>query len=79
MDKSQLIATIQDVLTQVRPYLQADGGNVEFVELTDDLTVRVRLLGHCADCPHSTATLKNGIESSLKSVLPEIKCVEKVK
>ena len=78
MEKEAIIKKVKNVLTQIEPYLKADGGGVEFVRLDDDMTVRVSLTGHCANCPHSSQTLKNGIEKTMKSVLPEIKAVEKV-
>ncbi|NOX84435.1 MAG: NifU family protein [Chlorobi bacterium] len=64
---------VENVIEQVRPYLQADGGDINFVELTDDNTVNVELTGACGACPFSTMTLKNGVEATLKKVLPEIK------
>ena len=79
MEKQELIQKIQNILIQVRPYLAADGGGVEFVDLTDDMVVLVELTGACGSCPHSTRTLKNGIEKTIKSILPEIKAVENVK
>jgi len=70
---------VKDVLEKVRPYLVRDGGNVELVEVAEDGTVKVRLTGHCAGCPHSTMTLKNGIERILKTEIPEVKEVIAVK
>ena len=70
---------IKNILEQIRPYLQADGGDVNFVELTDDLVVMVELTGACGSCPYSTMTLKNGIESVMKKSIPEIKSVEQIK
>ena len=64
--------SVAAVLDQVRPALQADGGDVELVDVTDG-TVKVRLTGHCAGCPMSTMTLKMGIERLLKQKLPEVK------
>lgn len=78
MEKEAIIKKVKNVLTQIEPYLKADGGGVEFVNLDDDMTVWVKLTGHCANCPHSSQTLKNGIEKTMKSVIPEIKSVEKV-
>lgn len=63
---------VKDVLDQIRPGLQADGGDVELVEITDDGIVKVRLVGACQGCPMSTLTLKNGIERTLKKKLPEV-------
>jgi Fe-S cluster biogenesis protein NfuA len=65
---------VEAVLDQIRPALQADGGNVELVDVKDG-TVSVKLTGHCAGCPMSTMTLKNGIERILKEKLPEVKQV----
>lgn len=78
MEKEAVIKKIKNVLVQIEPYLKADGGGVEFVDFTDDNVVLVKLTGHCANCPHSTETLKNGIERTMKSVIPEVKAVDKV-
>lgn len=74
----ELESKVKNVLEQIRPYLQADGGDVEFIEMTEDNVVNIRLLGMCGNCPHSQMTLKNGIEAAVKRVLPEIKSVESV-
>lgn len=76
--KEELTAKVRNVLEQIRPYLQADGGDVEFVELSDDHVVSVRLSGMCGNCPHSQMTLKNGIETAMIRAIPEIKSVESV-
>ena len=78
MEKEAIIQKVKNVLTQIEPYLKADGGGVGFVRMDDDMTVWVKLTGHCANCPHSSQTLKNGIEKTMKSVIPEIKSVEKI-
>ncbi|MEI6457153.1 MAG: NifU family protein [bacterium] len=75
---AELEQKVKNVIEQIRPYLQADGGDVEFVEMTEDNTVNIRLLGMCGNCPHSQMTLKNGIETAVKRALPEIKSVESV-
>jgi Fe-S cluster biogenesis protein NfuA len=69
---------VEQVLNVIRPQLQADGGNVELVEVTENNIVKVRLQGACAGCPMAQITLKNGIERILKMKIPEIKCVEAV-
>lgn len=69
---------IKDALQQIRPYLQRDGGDIEFVELTEDNTVLVRLQGHCAGCPGAQMTIKGVVERILKEAYPEIKAVESV-
>ena len=76
MDKETILRKVKNVLEQVRPYLQQDGGDVNFVELTDDMVVMVQLTGACGSCPYSTMTLKNGIETVMKKAIPEIKAVE---
>ena len=66
---------VQKALNKIRPMLQADGGDVEFVDVEDGV-VKVRLQGACAGCPMSQMTLKNGIEKLLKEEIPEVKSVE---
>ncbi len=78
IEHEELETKVKNVIDQIRPYLQADGGDVEFIELTENKTVNVRLLGMCGNCPHSQMTLKNGIETAVKRVLPEILSVESV-
>lgn len=70
---------IKELLEQVRPTLQADGGDVEFVDF-DEKTgiVTVKLQGACGSCPMATITLKNGIERYIKAQLPEVTAVEKI-
>lgn len=65
-------------LEQIRPFLQQDGGDVEYVDLTNEGVVIVKLKGHCGTCPHAMMTLKQGIEASLKKAIPEIKSVERI-
>lgn len=79
MEKELLEKRVKNILEQIRPYLQADGGDVNFVELTDDMVVMVELTGACGSCPYSTMTLKNGIEAVMIKSIPEIKAVEQVK
>lgn len=69
---------VSQSLEKIRPSLQADGGDVELVDVTEDGVVQVRLKGACAGCPMSTMTLKNGIERLLKQEIPEVKSVESV-
>lgn len=69
---------IKDALNKIRPILQRDGGDIEFVELTADNVVRVRLQGHCAGCPGARMTLKGIVEKILKESYPEITAVEAV-
>ncbi len=69
---------IREALNTIRPILQRDGGDIEFVELTADNVVRVRLQGHCAGCPGARMTLKGIVERVLKESYPEIASVEAV-
>ena len=69
---------IEDALNKVRPSLQADGGDVEFVDVDDNGVVKLRLTGACGGCPMSQMTLKMGIEKILKQNVPEIDRVESV-
>lgn len=69
---------VESVIDQIRPYLEADGGNIAFIELTDDNIVKVELLGACKGCPMSMMTLKSGVENAVKKAIPEIKSVEAI-
>jgi Fe-S cluster biogenesis protein NfuA len=64
---------VEAIIGEIRPYLQADGGDIELVEVTDDGVVKVRLKGACAGCPGAQMTLKMGVERKLKEVIPEVK------
>lgn len=66
---------IRQVLDKVRPALQADGGDVEFIDYSDGV-VTVRLKGACGSCPMSTMTLKHGIEARLREEIPEVRSVQ---
>ena len=68
---------IEEALNKIRPMLQADGGDVELVDV-DDGVVKVRLKGACAGCPMSQMTIKNGVEKLLKEQIPEVASVESV-
>ena len=68
---------IKEALDQIRPFLQRDGGDIEFVEYADGI-VKVRLQGHCAGCPGAQMTIKGVVERILKESYPEIKGVESV-
>ena len=69
---------VERVLTEIRPSLQAHGGDVELIEVTEEGIVKVKLSGACNGCPMATLTLRNGIENILKKEIPEIKRVEAV-
>lgn len=76
--KTEITEKVRAIIEQLRPYLQADGGDIAFMEMTDDLVVKVRLHGACGSCPHMQMTLKQGVEATLKKAIPEIKSVEAV-
>ncbi len=69
---------VQNALDEIRPQIQLDGGDVELVAI-EKQTVKVRLTGHCAGCPMSAMTLKNGVEALIKERVPEIQKVEAVR
>jgi len=78
MEREELLGKVKETLDQIRPYLQMDGGDLEFVEMTEAKVVRVRLKGACSGCPGAAYTLKLGVERKLKEVVPEITAVESV-
>ncbi len=69
---------LRTAIEGIRPYLQADGGDVEFVAYTEDKIVQVKLKGACHGCPHAQMTIKGGIERIIKEQYPEIAGVEAV-
>ena len=71
----ELLEKVESSLDTMRPYLNDDGGNVEVVEITDDMIVHVKLVGACSTCPQSFMTMKAGIEEAVKRAVPEIKGV----
>ena len=77
-ERIELETKVKEVIESIRHYLQEDGGDVEFVRMTDDKVVYVELQGHCGSCPHAMATLKQGVEAAVKDVVPEIVSVERV-
>jgi Fe-S cluster biogenesis protein NfuA len=70
---------INEALQTVRPYLQADGGDVELVSISDDMSVVIRLLGNCTACSMSDMTLKAGIEETLRRSIPELGNITAIK
>ncbi len=69
---------VQQVINEIRPNLQADGGDIELVDVTEDGVVKVRLRGACAGCPGAAMTLKMGVERVLKSRIPQVQRVENI-
>ncbi len=78
MENTTLEEKVKSIIEQVRPFLQQDGGDIEFVQLTEDNIVKVRLKGACGSCPHAKITLKSGVEATIRQHLPEIKAVEDI-
>lgn len=78
LKKQEIRDKVNNALDQLRPFLHADGGDMELVDVTNDAVVQVRLLGACSDCSMSTMTLKAGLVDTLKTVAPEVKSVEAV-
>jgi len=74
----ELLQRVESALDTIRPYLEADGGNVSIEEITPDYIVKLKLLGSCGSCPMSIMTLKAGIEEAIKKAVPEILGVEAI-
>lgn len=75
MDKKQITEKVNTALEKIRPYLNADGGDVSLTSITDDLVVKVKFSGACDGCPYSVMTLKAGVEEAIRKELPEVKDV----
>ncbi len=73
-----IYSRIEEALTQIRPYLEADNGNVSLLEVTDDMVVKLRFHGACSNCSMSAMTLRAGIEQTIRNHVPEVKSVEAV-
>ena len=73
IDKKSIEEKVVNAIEQLRPFLHADGGDMELVEVKDDATVVVKLVGACSDCSMSMMTLKAGLEESVKKAAPEVK------
>jgi Fe-S cluster biogenesis protein NfuA len=69
---NDITTRVSQALEKVRPYLQSDGGDIELIEVTDDMTVKVKLTGACHGCPYSMQTLKSGVEQVVRKEVPEI-------
>lgn len=78
LNKIALAEKINVSLSELRPHLHADGGDMELVEITDDGIARVKLLGACSDCTMSMMTIKAGLEEAVRKVAPEIIAVEAI-
>ena len=69
----KILSKIEVALDEIRPFLEADGGDINFIELTDNWVVKVKLVGACSSCNISMMTLKNGVEMAVKRAVPEVK------
>jgi Fe-S cluster biogenesis protein NfuA len=78
IDKNAISEKVNAAIKQLRPFLEADGGDMELVDITDDAIVRVKLLGACKDCSMSIMTMKAGLEEAIKKVAPEVQRVEAI-
>jgi len=67
---------IEASLDSIRPYLEADGGNIRVVEVTNDKVLKLEFVGNCGSCPMSTMTFKAGVEEAIKRLVPEIRSIE---
>jgi Fe-S cluster biogenesis protein NfuA len=78
MSIKELTKRVEDSLDGIRPYLEADGGNVKINEVTADHTLVLEFVGNCGSCPMSSMTFKAGVEEAIKKAVPEIKKIEVV-
>ena len=76
--RNELIDKIEKALAEIRPFLESDGGDISFIELTDDNVVHVKLHGSCVGCSVNQMTLKSGVEMTIKKYAPEIREVVEV-
>ena len=69
----KILSKIEGALDEIRPYLEADEGDIKLIEVTDDMVVKVKLMGACSSCNVSMMTMKSGVEQAIKRAVPEIK------
>ena len=69
----ELLSKIEGALDEIRPYLEADEGDISLIEVTDDMVVKVKLMGACSSCNVSMMTMKSGVEQAIKRAVPDIK------
>jgi Fe-S cluster biogenesis protein NfuA len=72
MTRGELHIKVEEAIAQIRPFLEADGGNIELIDVTPEKLVRVRLLGACSSCSMSPMTMKSGVEDAIRNVVPDI-------
>jgi len=78
MDKEALLKRVDTALDDVRPHLKVDGGNVEVVDITEDMVLQIKWIGNCQSCSMSAMTMRAGIEQTVRGQVPEIVSVEAV-
>jgi len=78
LKQEEMTVRIEHALDSIRPYLEADGGNVRVSELTDNKVLKLEFLGNCGTCPMSTMTFKAGVEEAIRKAVPEIESIEVV-
>jgi len=76
--KEEITNRVESALDSIRPYLEADGGNVRVLDLNGDNNLKLEFVGACGNCPMSTMTFKAGVEEAIKRAVPEIKNIEVV-
>lgn len=77
-EENTLLEKVSEALDEIRPFLNADGGDLSIVEITDDNVLRIEFTGACSSCSMNNMTFKNGVEDAIKRLVPEIKGVEPV-
>jgi Fe-S cluster biogenesis protein NfuA len=77
-EQELLIQKVNSALDDIRPHLAVDGGDIEVVEITPEMTVKVKWLGNCVNCQMSTMTMRAGVEEAIRLKVPEIKGVEAI-
>jgi len=75
---AELAIRVEGALSQLRPYLEADSGNITLSEITDDLVIKIELHGSCVGCSLIDMTIKGGVESAIRNVAPEVKSIEAI-
>ena len=78
MTQQEIFEKVKSSLDTIRPYLEADGGNISLIEVTEDLTARVELHGACVNCSMSVMTMKAGVEGAIRAAVPQIRAVEAI-
>ncbi len=78
MKTQEIIHRVETALDSIRPYLEADGGNVRVLDMSADNNLRLEFVGACGNCPMSTMTFKAGVEEAIKRAVPEINTIEVV-